>query len=180
MRTRYKTHDSTSQYFITSTIVKWIPVFNNKHNLDALIEAITYSQQNKGFNVFDYVIIPEHFHLICSSEKLVSTIQSIKSYTAKRIIDTYKSENNVMILEQFIQCKKEYKTESKYQVWHEGFKPKEILSEDMFKQKSDYIHFNPVKRGIVESKLDYESSSARDYFLRMKGRIIIDGLDYEN
>lgn len=124
--------------------------------------------------------MPEHFHIICSCDKLVTAIQSIKSYTAKRIIETYKKENNNIILEQFIQSKKEHKTESKYQVWQEGFKPKEILSDDMFEQKSNYIHYNPVKRGLVKSKLDYELSSARDYFLREKGRIIIDGLDYEN
>jgi putative transposase len=180
MRTRYKTKESSSRYFITSTIVIWIPVFNNKQNLDALIEAITYSQQQKEFKVFDYVVMPEHFHLICSSDKLVIIIQSIKSYTAKRIIENYEKENNKRILEQFIQSKKGHKTKSKYQVWQEGFKPKEILSDDMSEQKSNYIHFNPVKRGLVGSKLDYVLSSARDYFLRKQGRIIIDGLDYEN
>jgi REP element-mobilizing transposase RayT len=180
MRTRYKIYDNTIQYFITSTIVNWIPVFNNKQNLDALIEAINYSQQNKEFKVFDYVIMPEHFHLICSSEKLVTVIQSIKSYTAKRIIETYEKENNVMILEQFIQCKKEHKTESKYQIWQEGFKPKALITESMHIQKSNYIHFNPVKRGLVTEMEDYEYSSARDYYIRKPGRILIDDLDYEN
>jgi putative transposase len=144
-----------------------------------LIEAIIYSQYNKEFNVFDYVIMPEHFHLICSSDKLASIIQSIKSYTAKRIIETYEKENNVMILEQFILNKKEHKTESKYQVWQEGFKPKALLTESMLVQKSNYIHFNPVKRGLVNEIEDYEYSSARDYYLRIPGRILINDLEYE-
>jgi REP element-mobilizing transposase RayT len=180
MRTRYKIYDSTIQYFITSTIVNWIPVFNNKQNLDALIEAIIYSQKNKEFKIINYVIMPEHFHLICMCDKLVTTIQSIKSYTAKRIIETYEKENNVMILEQFIQSKKEHKTESKYQVWQEGFKPKALITESMLVQKSNYIHFNPVKRGLVNEIEDYEYSSARDYYLRKPGRILIDDLDYES
>jgi hypothetical protein len=50
----------------------------------------------------------------------------------------------------------------------------------MFRQKSDYIHFNPVKKGLVNEIEEYELSSARDYYSRKKGRITIDDLDYEN
>lgn len=179
MRTRYKINEKEYPYFITSTIVNWIPVFNNKQNLDVLIEAFNYSQKNKQFKILDYVIMPEHFHMICVCDKLVTTIQSIKSYTAKRIIQTYETENNQKILEQFIKCKKEHKTDSKYQVWQEGFKPKAITTESMFEQKSNYIHYNPVKLGLVNEIEEYELSSARDYYLRKPGRILLDDLDYE-
>jgi REP element-mobilizing transposase RayT len=123
--------------------------------------------------------MPEHFHLICISDKLITTIQSIKSYTAKRIIETYEKEGCRMILEQFIQSKKEHKNTSKYQVWQEGFKPKALTTESMVVQKSKYIHFNPVKRGLVDEIEEYEYSSARDYYLRKPGRILIDDLEYE-
>jgi len=180
MRSRYKISDKHSQYFITSTIVNWIPVFNNKRNINSLIEALIFSQKNKDFKIYDYVIMPEHLHLICSCDKLINTVQSIKSYTSKRIIETYERENDLSILDRFITNKKLYKSQSKYQIWQEGFMPKEIISDEMFEQKSDYIHFNPVKRGLVNDILDYECSSARDYFLRKRGRIEIDDLDYEN
>jgi putative transposase len=178
MRTTYKVKDNEHPYFITSTIINWIPVFTNKHNLDTLIEAFIYSQKNKQLKIFDYVIMPEHFHLICMCDNLVNTIQSIKSYTAKRIIETYENENNRMILEQFIHSKKEHKAASKYQVWQKGFKPKAITTERMFVQKSNYIHYNPVKRGLAADVEEYELSSARDYYLRKPGRILIDDLDY--
>ena len=124
--------------------------------------------------------MPEHFHLICISDKLITTIQSIKSYTAKRIIETYENEGCRMILEQFIQSKKKHKNTSKYQVWQEGFKPKALTTESMVVQKSNYIHFNPVKRGLVDEMEEYEFSSARDYYLRKPGRILIDDLEYES
>ena len=180
MRTTYKVKDKEYPYFITSTIVNWIPVFKNKHNLDALIDSLIFSQKNKQFKILDYVIMPEHFHLICVCDKLVTVVQSIKSYTAKRIIEIYEKENNISILKQFMQCKKGYKTTTKYQVWQEGFMPKAITSDSMYIQKSNYIHFNPVKRGLVASIEEYEFSSARDYYLRKPGRIIIDDLNYEN
>jgi putative transposase len=34
---------------------------------------------------------------------------------------------------------------------------------DMFKQKLDYIHNNPVRGGIVDEAHEYLYSSARDY-----------------
>jgi len=180
MRTTYKVKDNEHCYFITSTIIGWIPAFNISQNTDALIEALVYSQKNKDLKIYNYVIMPEHFHLICFCDKLVKVIQSIKSFTAKRIIQTYQDLQRNDILEQFQVNKKDYKYYSKYQVWQEGFMPKAIISDDMFRQKSDYIHFNPVKRGLANDVEKYELSSARDYYLRIKGRIVIDDLDYEN
>jgi len=116
--------------------------------------------------------------MICVCDILVNTLRSIKSYTAKRIIDTYEKENNRLILKQFIQNKKEYKTTSKYQVWQEGFKPKAIITDRMYGQKINYLHYNPVKRGLVNTIEEYEFSSARDYYLRKRGRILIDCLEY--
>jgi len=43
-----------------------------------------------------------------------------------------------------------HKTDSKYQFWQEGTHPKQILSEEIMRQKLDYIHNNPVKRGYVD------------------------------
>jgi len=180
MRSTYKVREPELSYFVTSTIVNWIPVFNILQNIDILIEAFIYSQKNKGFNIYNYVIMPEHFHLICQSDKLVQIMQSIKSYTAKRIINTYKELNENEVLEQFQMNKKNYKVDSKYQIWQEGFKPKAIISREMRIQKSNYIHFNPVKRGLVNEIEEYEYSSAKDYYLKKKGKIIIDDLDYES
>jgi putative transposase len=178
MRTAYKVKDNEHPYFITSTIVDWIPVFNNKNNIDALINAFKHAQKEKQFIILGYVIMPEHFHMVCICDKLIKTIQSIKSYTAKRIIETYVSEKNYEILNRFKKTKKEYKTVSHYQVWQEGFMPKAIISDKMFGQKINYLHYNPVKRGLVKRIEEYEFSSARDYMLRKPGRIIINDLNY--
>ena len=43
-------------------------------------------------------------------------------------------------------------------------KPLEILNLEMFYQKLDYIHRNPVEAGFVENEEDYLYSSARDFY----------------
>ena len=49
-------------------------------------------------------------------------------------------------------------------------KPLEILNAEMFYQKLEYIHMNPVEAGFVEKAEDYVYSSARDFYSR-KGLI---------
>ncbi len=57
-----------------------------------------------------------------------------------------------------------------WQLWQQHNKPLEILSEQMFYQKLDYIHKNPVEAGFVENEEEYLYSSAR-YFYDKKGLI---------
>jgi hypothetical protein len=59
--------------------------------------------------------------------------------------------------------KRSHKQESRYQVWEEGSHPQIIGSEAVMRQKLDYIHQNPVKRGYVDRPEHWRYSSARNY-----------------
>jgi len=179
MRTRYKIPDYKASCFITSTIIDWIPVFTESKYYEILIDAIRYNQLHKDFEVFAYVIMVNHFHMICRSDNLSNIFRSIKSYTAKRIIEQLKADGKLNLLNMFEENKRKGKNESQYQIWQEGFLPKEILSEKMFNQKLVYIHYNPVEARIVENPYDYEYSSAYDYYYGKKGKIELDFLEYE-
>jgi len=50
-----------------------------------------------------------------------------------------------------------------YQVWEEGNHPQIIESEVVMRQKLDYTHHNPVKRGYVDQPEHWRYSSARNY-----------------
>ena len=123
--------------------------------------------------------MPNHFHMICESEKLSNVMSSIKSYSAKKIIHQLGLDKKVSLLKQFEENKLEHKTDRRYQIWQEGFHPKEILSEDIFSQKSNYIHFNPVKAGYIDDMLKWKYSSALDYYESKRGLISIDSIDYD-
>jgi len=113
--------------------------------------------------IFAYVILPNHFHLILRSKELINIMKLIKMYSAKEIIKQLKEDRKNQILELLRLSKKNYKTQSNYQVWQEGYKPKEILSDKMLRQKIDYIHYNPVKKGLVSEPIDWKYSSAGFY-----------------
>ena len=67
------------------------------------------------------------------------------------------------ILDQLAFYKKAHKGERAYQFWQEGVHPEIIQGEDMMRQKIDYIHQNPVKRGYVDQATHWRYSSARNY-----------------
>ncbi len=54
------------------------------------------------------------------------------------------------ILQQFKFYKKAHKNDREHQVWEEGSHAQLIQNEPMLRQKLDYIHSNPVKRGYVD------------------------------
>jgi putative transposase len=158
MRTRYKA-PIEGTYFVTSTIVKWKKLFAKDSFANIIIEELKFRKEKKQIELYGYVIMPEHFHLIISSESIPKVMRSIKSYTAKKIIEKLKEEKRFSILTDLKKSKSEFKLQSEYQVWQEGFHPKMILGSEEFEQKMNYMHNNPVKRGLVESPGDWKYSS---------------------
>ncbi len=56
-----------------------------------------------------------------------------------------------------------HKTDQKYQLWQEGSHPQIMEDEGVLRQKIEYIHNNPLRRGYVDDALDWRYSSARCY-----------------
>ena len=51
-----------------------------------------------------------------------------------------------------------------WQLWQQHNKPIGLYNSEIFYQKLQYIHNNPVVAGIVEKEEDYLYSSARDFY----------------
>ena len=165
MRTRYKITDQDGIYFITSTIVEWIPVFTTKPYFDILAQSLIFCRKRKRLQLFSYVILDNHFHLIVSGPNLGRTITDLKKFTARQIIDQLQRDGKRWLLNQLAYYKKRHKTKSEHQVWQEGYHPELIVSAEMLEQKIGYIHYNPVKRGLVSAPEHWLYSSARNYLL---------------
>jgi putative transposase len=72
-----------------------------------------------------------------------------KSYTARTIINFYKS-NNSLALKSLSASKMLFKKDRNYQFWQEGSQPERIQNREMMRQKVEYIHYNPVRRGYID------------------------------
>lgn len=169
-RTRYKIYNEQSPYFLTMTVVEWIPLFTNPEIVSILYESLRFGQKSRQAIMYAYVIMEHHLHLVASAPTLSKTIKEFKSFTARRIIDFLEDVNSYSLLKKLKKAKLPYKTQSDYQVWQEGNYPQEINGEEMMRQKITYIHNNPVKRGYVDEPKHWRYSSARNYE-GMKGLI---------
>jgi putative transposase len=162
-RSRYRVLDTTHTYFHTCTVVGWLPVFTRPETADIVLESLRYLQTNEDFKLYGYVVMENHLHFVCRSSKQTNHIMRFKSFTARKIIDYLEACKAVSLLEHLAFYHKKYKKDSHYQFWQEGTHPQQINTEAMLRQKLEYIHFNPVKRGYVDDPLHWRRSSARNY-----------------
>ncbi|MBK8553026.1 MAG: transposase [Ignavibacteria bacterium] len=173
MRSIYKIMNPENPYFITSTIIDWIKVFNSDESYALLFQNFIYYQIKYEIEIIAYVIMPEHFHMICKSKTLKKAVQSLKSYTAKKIIEKLNTNKNYSVLEELKKRKKIYKIESEFQIWQEGYHPQEMTNSIMLKQKIEYIHNNPVRKGLVSRPENWKYSSAGYYLTGQQSELII-------
>ncbi|HRG08989.1 MAG TPA: hypothetical protein PLJ08_10475 [Cyclobacteriaceae bacterium] len=53
--------------------------------------------------------------------------------------------------------------------WEEGYHGEEVRTKKFFDTKTDYIHNNPVRAGVVDKEEDYLLSSCGDFYGVRKG-----------
>jgi len=168
MTTGYQIKDQDGLYFMTFQIVDWVDVFTRKIYKDIIINSFKYSIENKGFQIFAYVIMSNHIHLVAQSStgKLSDSIRDIKKYTSKRIIETILEINESRkewMLNRFKFRASQHSRNEVYQVWTHENHAMFLYSNGFIQEKIEYIHNNPVRAGIVRNPEDYLYSSARNY-----------------
>lgn len=168
MSTGYQIVDQRAPYFLTFQIVDWIDVFTRKIYKDILIDSFKYSIENKGLQIFAYVIMSNHVHLIANSVNgnLSDIVRDIKKFTSKQIIitiDNLPESRREWMLNRFKFNASHLKSNKNYQVWTHENHAVILYSNKFFEEKIEYIHNNPVRAGIVEKPEDYLYSSARNY-----------------
>jgi putative transposase len=130
-----------SIYFITTSLSQKTHSFNEEE-AKIVEETILDLASRKEIMLYAYVIMPDHIHLLIRPINLgiSKTVQLIKGRASRKI--------------------------NKGTFWQKGFFDFAILTDKKFEEKFNYIHYNPVKRGLVEKAEDYEYSSAMEYKIK--------------
>jgi putative transposase len=162
-RSRYKTFGDYPTYFATCSTLNWLPLFNKPELAHILLDAMRFAHENGRLVLHAYVLMEDHFHLVGSALEFPDEMRNFKSYTARRIVDSLQERGFGNILKQLRFLTKRHKQNQTYQVWQEGFHPEAIQNEAMLRQKIEYIHNNPVRRGFVDEASHWRYSSARQY-----------------
>jgi REP element-mobilizing transposase RayT len=168
MSTGYQITDQEGLHYLTFTIVDWIDIFSRQIYRDIIIDSLNYCNKEKGLDIFAFVIMTNHIHLIAQSRKgaLSEVIRDFKKFTSKKIIETINSEpesRSSWMLDRFRFNASQRVSNKDYQVWKHGNHAVYMYSPDFMREKLNYLHNNPVRAGIVEKPEDYLYSSARYY-----------------
>jgi putative transposase len=117
----------------------------------------------KEIVLYAFVVMPDHLHALLKPimNGISKTMQLIKGRTAREIN-----------IQRAIEAKGEAKASpahdrvngfsSPTNFWQKGYFDFTVITENKFKEKFNYIHYNPVKRGLVEKAEDYIFSSAKE------------------
>jgi len=166
----YRVYDQEGMYFITCTVHQWVDVFTRKAYVDILLDSLRYCQANKGLQIYAWVVMSNHCHLIVSStgNSLSDIIRDFKKHTSKKIVEAIGSnahESRRLWLLWLL------KKEDHIWFWEEGYHGEEIRTQDFFNTKVEYIHLNPVRSGVVEKEEEYLLSSCGDFYGVRKGAL---------
>jgi hypothetical protein len=133
-RTRYRIHEAEYPYFLTCTIVGWLPLFTRPEAVSILFDSLRFLQQNRGLRLYGYVVLENHCHLLAQAPDLTRAMKSFKMYTARQIIDLLERYSASVLLRQLRAHTLRHKTKSDYQMWQEGSHPQQIVTDEKMLQ----------------------------------------------
>ncbi|MDX2190307.1 MAG: transposase [Bacteroidota bacterium] len=166
----YSITNQEGVYFITCTVHQWVDIFTRSIYVEILLDSLRFCQKEKGLEIYAYVVMTNHIHLIISSKngKLSDTIRDFKKFTASKIVKA--------IAENEKESRKNWllwllKKDGHVWFWAEGYHGEEIFTKDFFDTKRNYIHQNPVRASIVEREEEYLYSSCGELYGIRKGKL---------
>jgi len=162
-RSRYRFGENDHAYFLTCTVVGWLPIFTQPETVQILYDSWRFLQDSGRLTIYGYVILENHLHLVASSPAIAEEIGDFKSFTARQIVDYLEARKVKTLLKWLRFLKARHKDDREHQLWQEGSHPQQLLDDEMMRQKLEYAHWNPVKRGYVDEPTHWRHSSARNY-----------------
>ena len=107
-----------------------------------------------------------HVHMIIGSkkDKMEDIVRDMKKHTSSELKTVIKNNAQESRKEWIIwmmeRAGKKNGNNKDWQFWQQHNKPLEIKSQEMFDEKLNYIHQNPVQAGFVTREEDWKYSSA--------------------
>ena len=136
----YTIVDNSALYYLTLQVVSWADIFTRKIYRDIIIDSLQYCQVNKGLEVYAYVIMSNHVHIIlrASNDNLSAVLRDFKSYTSKQILQAIQEQRESRrewLLSIFRQAASKHKRNKSFQVWTHENRAIEVYSNKFIDQR---------------------------------------------
>ena len=139
-----------------------------------LIDSINTARRKYEFDLWAYVFMPNHVHLVIHPRRepysISEILLAIKQPVSRKAI-VYLKENNPAGL-RFLTTGERARL---YHFWQKGGGyDKNITRVDALIETIRYIHYNPVRKGLVQTPDEWYYSSATDWDGSKSGPLPVD------
>jgi putative transposase len=117
----------------------------------AFVVALERVRKLYQFRVYGFVVMPEHAHLLISEPEIGTIATAVQALKISSSLRTTQARD----------C-----SEHRSPLWQKRYYDRNIRDYAEFVEKLQYIHRNPVRRGLVERAEDWQWGSFRHYALR--------------
>ena len=131
-------------FFVTTVTWQRKPLFRNPQPAELMMEVLEQYQEQKQYQLHEFVIMPDHLHLLLTPAADVSLergVQFIKGGFSYRM-----GKISPPAAKRFL--------------WQESFTNHRIRDEQDYANHADYIRMNPVRARLSEKPESYPYSSA--------------------
>ena len=145
----YRLHHSGSAHFITFTCYHRYAHLSDPSVRDLFVQALERTRKLYGMQVYGFVVMPEHIHLLISEPErgtVANAIRSLKISSAKRGKQWHAVAAEARAF------------------WQKRYYDRNVRGKE-FIEKLKYIHRNPVRRNLVTNAEDWKWSSYRRYLV---------------
>ena len=158
---------------LTFTCFRRLPLLASDRTRLFLTEALNRALVKHPFDLWAYAIMPEHVHMLVwptrDDARIEALLKSIKQSVARREIAYVKEHRPDELLR--LQTGNE---RFPHAFWMDGpGYDRNMLYDTTLRNVVDYIHNNPVRRGLVPFAEDWRWSSALDWSGQGNGPVCI-------
>jgi len=151
--------------FVTITCLEWKPILAEDRFKNIILDSLRYLSDQQRVTIYAFVIMQNHFHLIwqiLGDHSREDVQRDFLKYTGQQILKCLRNEQSSLLMELLVNAK-----DRKHQVWERNSLSVPLWTTEVFWQKLDYIHNNPVRAGLCQYSWQYKYSSAK-YYLKHK------------
>jgi putative transposase len=177
LKPQRKSHiDKGEIYFWTATINQWQRLLEKDKYKDVIIDSLQYLTDEGKIDVFAFIIMPNHLHLIWRVNEpngKESPQGSFLKYTAHTFKKMLRKEGAGKLAPYKVSAENK-----DYEFWQRDSLAIPLFTRKVANQKLKYMHFNPLAEHwqLVKDPCDYKYSSARYYELNEKNFIFLKDL----
>jgi putative transposase len=179
-RPKYKTcrrySDTGHAHALTFCCYKRQPFLAKDRTCQWLAEAIELARKTHQFDLWAYVFMPEHAHVVfCPrrAEYQISKILATIKQSVTRKALAFVESNAPQFLKRMLDQQPNGRMD--YRFWQRGGGfDRNLWSEKAIYTELDYVHANPIRRGLCARPEDWKWSSAADYAQVRQGLLKLD------